>query len=149
MQQSPSEAPRRNTKAIGQLSEIMVAAELARAGYLVSVPLGENSRYDLIADKDGRLFRVQVKTGRLRNGAIIFACYSSHSHRKGPSCRSYSNEVEFFGVYCRELETAYLIPIEDTASLTGALRVDPPRNRQNRKIRWASAYALSALEATR
>jgi hypothetical protein len=140
--------PRRNTKAIGQLSEIMVMAALARAGYLVSVPFGEDHRYDLVVEKDGVLSRVQVKTGRLRKGAIVFSCYSSHTHRDGPSCRPYVNEIEFFGVYCPELDSAYLVPIEDAARLSGALRVDTPRNGQTRKVRWASPYLLPASSNT-
>ncbi len=54
----------------------MVLGALMRAGYFVSIPFGENHRYDLIAGKDNALYRVQVKTGRLRKGAILFACYS-------------------------------------------------------------------------
>jgi cupin superfamily acireductone dioxygenase involved in methionine salvage len=36
---------------------------------LVSIPFGENHRYDLIADDGERLLRIPVKTGRLR-GAV-------------------------------------------------------------------------------
>jgi hypothetical protein len=54
----------RDIKTIGELSEIIVAAELAKAGYGVAFPMGENRRYDLIIEKDGVLSRVQVKTGR-------------------------------------------------------------------------------------
>ncbi len=133
---------RRNTKAIGNFSEIMVRAALARAGYFIAVPLGDNNRYDLIAEKDNKLLRVQVKTGRLRKGAILFACYSSHAHRKGPSCRPYVNEIDFFGVYCRELDSVYLVPIQDAVCLSGSLRVDRPRNGQLRKVRWASGYLI-------
>ena len=80
---------KRDTKAIGDMSELEAARALARAGYLVSKPLGDSHRYDLIIDDGTVLSRVQVKTGRLRKGAIIFACFSSHSHRGGPSCRPF------------------------------------------------------------
>ena len=133
---------KRNTKAVGDLSEIMVIAELTRDGYSVAVPLGENNRYDLIAEMDGALVRVQVKTGRLQNGAIIFNCYSTHSHRNGPFCRPYANEVEFFGIYCRELNSAYLIPVGDLPRLAGSLRVYATRNRQARRVRWAETYLI-------
>lgn len=133
---------RRDTKSVGQLSEVMVMGALVRAGYFVSIPFGENSRYDLIAEKDDRLFRVQVKTGRLRKGAIVFNCYSSHTHRKGPCCKPYWNQIDCFGIYCRELETSYLLPINATSHMSGALRVDPPRNGQLKKVRWASTYIL-------
>jgi hypothetical protein len=76
---------KRNTKSVGDLSEVMVIAALVRAGYLVSIPFGENHRYDVIADDGVQLLRIQVKTGRLRGGAINFWCRSSHQHRRsGP-----------------------------------------------------------------
>lgn len=112
----------RDTKSVGELSELIVAVALGRAGYGVVKPLGENSRYDLIIDKDGKLSRVQVKTGRLRNGAILFHAYSTHSHRNRIACRPYTDEIDFFGIYCPDLGNVYLVPIEDTAR--GTLRVE-------------------------
>ncbi len=61
---------KRDTKSKGDLSELIVAVALTRAGYAVSKPLGENQRYDLIADDGERLHRVQVKTGRVRDGVV-------------------------------------------------------------------------------
>ncbi len=133
----------RDTKRVGDFSEVMVIAALSRAGYIVSLPLGENHRYDLIVDKDGVLSRVQVKTGRVRNGAMIFNCHSCHSHRNGPSCRSYIGQVEYFGVYCPALEACYLVPISDTATFWCTLRLAPSSNGQRRRVRWASPYLLS------
>lgn len=134
---------KRDTKTIGDRSEIEVIRALARAGHLVSVPFGENHRYDLIADKDGAVQRVQVKTGRLRNGAIVFNCYSSHSHRNGVSCRTYSGEVEAFAVYCPEIDSVFFVPIEDVSIQRASLRWLPARNRHNRAVRWASRYLVS------
>lgn len=99
----------RDTKSIGELSELIVALSLSRAGYFVSKPLGESTRYDLVIDKDGKLSRVQVKTGRLRNGVILFNTYSTRYHRKGGTCKSYKDDVDFFGIYCPELHSVYLI----------------------------------------
>jgi hypothetical protein len=48
-------APKRNTKLKGDIAELRVAAALTQAGYAVSKPLGENQRYDLIADDGKRL----------------------------------------------------------------------------------------------
>lgn len=135
----------RDTKTIGEFSKLIVALALGRAGYYVAKPLGENSRYDLIIDKDGKLSRVQIKTGRLRNGAILFHTYSTHTHRKGASCRPYTNEVEFFGVYCPELRSVYLIPIEDTARLSGTIRVNAAKNGQHSQVRWAQPYLIDII----
>ena len=48
----------------GSVAELAVSAKLVSLGYDVSLPFGEMS-YDLIADKDGRLIRVQVKSATL------------------------------------------------------------------------------------
>ena len=130
-----------NTKRIGDLSEIMVLGALIRAGYYVSIPFGENHRYDLIAEKDNTLYRVQVKTGRLRKGAILFACYSSHGHRGG-GLRRYTGEIDVFGAYCADVDGVYLIPAGDVAAWGWSLRVESTKNGQAKKVRWASRYLL-------
>jgi hypothetical protein len=80
--------PKKDTKTIGDRSEAQVLATLIDAGYHVAIPFGENHRYDFIVeDPNGRLLRIQVKTGRLKNGAIRFNGFSSHSHRGGLHAR--------------------------------------------------------------
>ncbi len=133
----------RDTKTIGELSELIVALRLAQAGCLVAKPFGESSRYDLIIDDGSVLYRVQVKTGRLRNGVILFKTYSTHSHRRGVACKPYTNQIDFFGVYCPALDSVYLVPIGDTAPLSGSLRVYPTKNGQYSHVRWAHPYLVS------
>lgn len=133
---------KRNTKRTGTISELRVAHDLVRAGYLVSIPFGENCRYDFVADDGCRLYRVQVKTGRLRKGVVIFNAYSSHSHRGGPTCRTYTDEIDYFAVFCGETDATYLIPIGELPVQVGALRVERPRNNQTSKMRWAADYLL-------
>jgi hypothetical protein len=87
---------KRNTKRVGDIAELAVMSALLRRGFRVAIPFGEDNRYDLIIDDGVALSRVQVKSGRLRNGAIIFNCYSSHTHRVGVSCRGYEGEVEYW-----------------------------------------------------
>jgi hypothetical protein len=134
--------PKRNTKAIGDQSELEVAVALARAGYLVSKPLGDSHRYDLIIDDGSRLYRVQVKTGRLRGGSVRAACYSSHAHRGG-TMRSYRGEVDFIGVFCPETGDVYLVPESEIVDSKMHLRVAPTINRQDKHIRWASRFKLA------
>jgi len=134
---------KRNTKRTGDLSEIMVLGALIRAGYYVSIPFGENHRYDLIAEQNNVLYKVQVKSGRLRKGAILFACYSMHAHRGG-GMRRYAGEIDLFGVYCADVDSTYLIPLEEIAAYSGSLRIEPPKNGQAKKVRWADRYLLEA-----
>jgi hypothetical protein len=132
----------RDTKSVGDFSEVAALHALASAGYLVAIPFGENQRYDLIIEKEGILSRVQVKTGRLRRGSITFNCFSSHLHRGGVACRRYTGEIEYFAVYCPETKETYLIPPGDVDVLRASLRVSPSRNRQVKGVRFASQYKV-------
>ncbi len=70
--------PRRNTKWIGDLSAAKTLSRLLECGYAVSLPFGDNLRYDLVADDGLQLLRVQCKTGRLDSkGSIKFPVSSS------------------------------------------------------------------------
>jgi len=63
--------------------------------------------------------------------------------RKQVSEREPNAEIDFFGVYCPALNSSYLVPIADTARLSGSLRVHPTRNGQHSHVRWAQPYLLS------
>lgn len=47
--------------------------ELQVLGYRISIPITENQNYDLIADKDNRLYRVQIKTTRQKSKYGIYS----------------------------------------------------------------------------
>jgi hypothetical protein len=135
---------KRDTKSVGDRSEAVVLSALVRAGYLVSIPFGENHRYDLIADDGSRLLRIQVKTGRLRNGSIFFPCSSTHQHRRsGPTAtRAYFGQIDTLAVYCPETGKVYMLPESELVRTAGTLRVAPTMNRQKRNIRWAQRFEL-------
>jgi hypothetical protein len=141
----PDLKPKRDTKAIGDLSEMMVIVALATRGYLVSTPFGENHRYDLIADDGERLLRIQVKTGRLMDGFIKFASSSMHYHRRSgkSACRPYFGQIEYLAVFCPQTGKVYLVPESELVASQGHLRIAPTRNRQARNIRWAAEYELA------
>ncbi|HEY7543986.1 MAG TPA: group I intron-associated PD-(D/E)XK endonuclease [Blastocatellia bacterium] len=65
----------------GNISESRVLAAFVQAGFIVSLPFGGGAPYDLVIDTGFRLLRVQVKTGRLRNGCILFAAQRISGHR--------------------------------------------------------------------
>ena len=135
-------------KIVGDRTQLAVMAALYEAGYGLYLPFGENTRCDLIVERDGQLWRVQVKTGRLRQGAVLFNVCSSYGHHPNPKIlrRTYEGEVDFFGVHCRETSRAYLVPIDDLPLRRYAtLRVEPARNNQRERIRWARDYEIGTV----
>jgi hypothetical protein len=121
---------------------------LIDVGLEVSVPFGENCRYDLVVDRAGDLTRVQCKTGRLRDGAVRFATASTYGHLPSPRDlrRHYIGQIDAFAVYCPETTGVYLIPIGHVLShATAYLRVEAPRNGQRKRIRFASDYEIARV----
>jgi hypothetical protein len=135
---------KRDTKRIGDLSEAAVIAAFTKLGFHVSVPFGENHRYDLVVDDGEKLSRVQVKTGRVRNGVIMFNCCSTHGHRRtAMKTRPYTGQIELLAMYCPDNEKVYVIPEPELCRSKIQLRLAPPRNNMVKTIRWASRYELA------
>ena len=127
---------------IGEITEQQVAIEFLKLGYLISKPLVQSSRYDFIVDINHKLYKVQVKTGTLKEESYIeFATSSSHTNTKGTINLSYSaDDVDFFAtMYDGE---CYLIPHEVCAKRMQRLRIAPTKNGQTKGITFAKDYHL-------
>lgn len=135
-------------KDIGDVSTLAITLVLRSLGYGLYIPYGENTRCDLMLERDGFVDRVQCKTGRLRKGAVVFNVCSSYAHHRSPLVekRSYHGEIDLFAVYCPETAGVYLVPITHLpVQHRGALRVDPPKNNQFDRIRLAADYEVGRV----
>lgn len=129
----------------GNLTELKCIAAFYELGYSVSIPYGENSRYDFIADINGKLIRVQIKTSHQvtkgDNSSYIFSCRSSRSSRTHCINKKYtSSEIDYFSTFI--LGKCYLIPISE-CSTAKTLRFSKPKNGKKREsYNLASDYEL-------
>lgn len=127
----------------GNLTELQCLTAFYELGYRVSIPYGENSRYDMIADIEGKLIRIQVKTSSIKKGdvnAIEFSCKSSYVNSTGvKNIRYNANEIDYFATYWNG--KCYLIPISE-CSVTKTLRFATPKNGQKIGISFAENYEL-------
>lgn len=136
------ESTKRDTKTIGDISEMHVILAMRKRGYDVSVPLGENHRYDLVVDDGEKLSRVQVKTGRVRGDVIRYNCASSHAHRGGTT-RPYFGQIDYLAVYCPDNGKVYILPETELTATRAHLRLSAPRNNMRKTIRWAADFELA------
>jgi hypothetical protein len=128
-----------NSKHKGDVSTSRVLTALLGLGLPVLVPFGDNQRYDLVFEREGKLYKVQVKTGHLSYGAVRFP--TSNQAGGGPR-RHYVGAVDYFGIYCPDNDETYLVPIEQLGVRGCSLRVDKCRNGQMKGIRYAQHYRI-------
>jgi hypothetical protein len=128
---------------------VKVAAALVAAGKTVLTPLANVKRYDLVIEEQGVFSRVQCKTGRLFRGAVFFRTHRLRAAKREAGWErkvtTYVGDVDFFGVYCPDNDTVYLVPITVTSERNCSLRVAAAQNGQHKGIRWARDFLVKPL----
>ncbi|MGV4984544.1 group I intron-associated PD-(D/E)XK endonuclease [Streptomyces sp. NRAIS4] len=129
-------------KARGELTEVVVLAKLIEYGYSVSLPFGDNCRYDMIVDDGAGLHRVQVKTARDGGsaGTIEFNTVSVHPIS---GCKTrYDGQIEAFLAYHPGSHAFYWVPAAECTGNVFRLRTAPAKNNQTNGTRPAEPYRL-------
>ena len=104
----------RNSKAIGDETEARAITTLIVAGYSISVPFGDNDKYDLVVDDEGDLYRIQCKTAWTNKPETIrFNTHSQTTKNGRYHEQTYDGEVDAFFVYYPANETFYWIDAAD------------------------------------
>lgn len=125
----------------GDISVLCLSAALMSNGYVVLKPVSDHYRFDLIIYKEEIFNRIQCKTGRIIDNGIVFNT-SSVDAKNENGRRDYRGEIEFFGVYCPELNKSYLIPVGHVGINAAKLRLSKTKNNQKKKILLAENYEL-------
>lgn len=134
-----------NTVTIGDIGEAQAIALFTKKQIPVSKPLTNNVRYDLIIEKDNKLYRVQVKsTVNIKDGKMEFATKTTNYTKGTWSSNHYSkNEVDIFFLYCLENDWCGLfIPDNEDIPTTLFIRTIPPKNNQKVGIRLMEDYSF-------
>lgn len=119
------------TKIKGLVNELQCQTYFTALGYNVSIPLGEDCRYDYIIDVDGFLVKVQAKTSRLHNdNGIVFSVKSSYKTSNGTVSKTYSEEeIDFFSTFYDN--ECYLVPVSQVGKTEKKLLFDSSNKVRN------------------
>ena len=136
--------PKPTRKEKGDLAELMVACDLRERGYRISIPFGEEADYDLVAERNGELERVQVKYTE-SDGKVAEVKCRSHSHTNGRIRRTKhytAATIDWLAVYDRTTDRCYYLPASELGGGRSKLllRLAPPKNNQRVGIRRAENY---------
>lgn len=124
----------------GNEAEAMILAVLIERGYDVSVPFGGGQPYDLVIDLGGfDLLKVQCKTGWWDKNCISF---NTRSTDHGQGRRSYVGLAHIFAVYFPPKKSVHLVPLDAVGGFRGYLRLEPARNNQKHKVRFAADFEV-------
>ena len=124
-------------KTKGSIAELAVATRLAKDGWNVLLPYGENTRYDLGAEKNGRFIRIQVKYVTPKEGKLYVSCQSSNNWSVLPYT---AKEIDVIAAYDSVSEAIYFVPVADIRKCAMVLRLDPTKNKQKSKVRFANQF---------
>ena len=101
-----------DTQINGITTELQVAQKLVSLGYIVSIPFGNNSRYDLIVDTDNNLYRVQVKYAHLNDNGSYTVPTSNINNWGGKKIRKYYTKEDVDLLMTIIEDQLVVIPVE-------------------------------------
>lgn len=135
------------TKTIGNIGEAKVLCKFVELGIPVYIPFGDNEKSDLIAEFNGKLNRIQVKTSlKADSGKMIFSLTSSTMHRKNGIKHIYTeDEIDYFALYNVERDKLFLVPISQAPNTSLIIRYEKPKNNQTQGIHFEEDYLFEKI----
>ena len=92
----------------GNVAELAFAAEAARLGLEVHLPMTEHGRTDLVLGIDGRLLRVQCKWANRKGNFVSVSLATSRRSGHGHIRSTYTaDEIDAIGAYCDDLRSCF------------------------------------------
>ena len=130
-----------HTKEKGDLGVLKAQLDLFEQGFVILNPVTEHAPFDLVAYKNGRYKRIQVKYKSVdKTGSITIHFRSCWADKNGTHMRQVDkDEIDLYCIYCPDTdECYYLNPNDCKRSVT--LRVETPKNNQTKNVRLATDY---------
>ena len=133
-----------NSKRIGNIGEAKVLAKFVEMGIPIYIPFGDDEKADLIAEFDGKLNKIQVKTSiKSKNGCSIFDLTSSTAHRTNGERRKYLNsEIDYFALYSLDRDKIYLMKVPDNPLSAITIRFEDTKSGMKSRVNYESDFLI-------
>ena len=130
-----------HTKTKGDIGLAQAIADLTAKGWGVLLPLTEHESFDLVAYREGRFLRVQVKYRTAVDGAIVVRLATTWADRHGVHTVPMDlAAIDLLCLYCPDTHACYYLDPRALTCKRVHLRVTPPRNYQIKGIAWARDF---------
>lgn len=129
-----------NTKKLGNIGEAKVLCKFVEMQIPVYQAFGDIEKADLIAEFNGKLNKIQVKTSeKFENDQFIVDLTSSTIRKQKDYKHKYSkDEIDYFAVYNLQSDVLLLFPISEFENKT-AVKINipyKPSHNQYKAINW-------------
>lgn len=129
-----------HTKVKGDLGVLKAKVDLHIKGFTICNPETEHAPFDLVAYKDGKFLRVQVKYRTMTKGVITFSARTNWADKNGTHTRPYNkDELDVICIYCPDTDKCYYLAIK-AVDAHFSLRLTPPKNGQVKGINLADDF---------
>ncbi|PGF15736.1 hypothetical protein CP556_06145 [Natrinema sp. CBA1119] len=129
----------RNSKAVGDETEARALSELIASDYSVSVPFGDNDKYDLIVDDGTDLHQIQCKTGwSNKANTMRFNTHSQTTKNGDYHEDTYHDLIDAFLVYYPDNGQFYWVDAADATEQKMEFRFESKIDHPS--INWAREY---------
>lgn len=129
----------------GELGRYIAVTRFLQLGYSVSVPISENSAYDLVVEKAGTLLRVQVKARYPHNGVLHVALKTQKAKRSGGERNYTAANIDWLVTVNLDDSRCYWLDMRSgqyDRMQVMHLRLLPSKNGQHYKCNFASDFLL-------
>lgn len=128
----------------GDISVNYVVARLLEEGLDISVPISENSRYDIIVDNGRRLLKIQVKSIYWDKSNNCYCANAYSVNRKGEGNTYVRNpytkeDCDFIITFNVDTKQFFIFPIED---ITVSLLMFKEKERGMKTLIYENRYDL-------
>ncbi len=118
-----------HTKTKGTIGELAVTKALYEMGYSVFSEIGDNCKVDLIAIKEDKILKIQVKSHTSKNGKIDLVRTSSGP---GYSYKYTDADVDYIASYILDKDIVIFVPMSEMMQMSKGMsfRIEPSKNNQ-------------------
>lgn len=134
-----------NSKDKGNIGESIIQSEFVKRGIQVSLPFGDNARYDQIADFGGKQNRIQVKYCNhvSANDSVMLCCSSSYNHTTNKRRSTYVDDVDYLAFYIPHWNVSQLIPVAELIGKKAIyIRKNPTKSGQQSGVHYIQDYSF-------
>lgn len=129
-----------HTKDKGDLGVLKAKVDLHTKGYIILSPETEHAPFDLVAYKENKFHRIQVKYRTIVKGVIQIKMETSWADKHGVHIKPYDrSELDYVCIFCPDTDKCYYINCDEIIK-TISLRINLPKNNQSKNINLADNY---------